>query len=161
MNNFNNITTIGGDDLVYYTKNGQIQAGGYSINSTLLKNNIPAVNTYTGGGKKHKPTKINMSDNENESKVSDKFNNMVIPAGLLYLDQTINNNNNNNNNNSDNAYGPIEICEMDDVVSDDLYSKLVDLAEIKEKEHQKKSTRGKKYTKKTTKGKKTKRVIKY
>jgi len=149
-----NTLNINGDDLVYYTKNGQIQAGGYSINSTLLKNNIPAVNTYTGG-KKHKPTKINMSENDNESNVSDKFNNMVIPAGLLYLDQTIN-----NNKNSANEYGPIEICEMDDVVSDDLYSKLVNLAEIKEKEHQKKSTRGKKHTKKT-KGKKTKRVIKY
>jgi hypothetical protein len=142
--------TISGNDLVYYTKNGIIQAGGYSINSTLLKNNIPAVNTYTGG-KKQKSTKINMSTDT--EKVSDKFNNMVIPAGLLYLDRTI--------NNSANAYGPIEICEMGDVVSDDLYSKLVDLAEIKEKEHQKKSTRGKKYNKKTTKGKKTKRVIKY
>ena len=146
--------TISGNDLVYYTKNGIIQAGGYSINSTLLKNNIPAVNTYSGGGgKKHKSTKINLTTDD-DSKVSDKFNNMVIPAGLLYLDQTI-------NNNSANEYGPIEICEMDDVVSDDLYSKLVDLAEIKEKEHQKKSTRGKKYNKKTTKGKKTKRVIKY
>ena len=140
--------TIGGDDLVYYTKNGVIQAGGYSINSTLMKNNLPAVNTYTTGGKKHKSTKINMY--ENESKVSDKFNNMVIPAGLLYLDQTINNNKE--------EYGPIEICEMDDVVSDDLYSKLVNLAEIKEKEHKKKSTRGKKNK---TSTKKTKRVIKY
>lgn len=137
--------TIGGDDLVYYTKNGVIQAGGYSINSTLMKNNLPA---YTTGGKKHKSTKINMY--ENESKVSDKFNNMVIPAGLLYLDQTINNNKE--------EYGPIEICEMDDVVSDDLYSKLVNLAEIKEKERQKKTTRGKKNK---TSTKKTKRVIKY
>ena len=124
--------TISGEDLVYYSKNGVIQAGGYSINSTLLKNNIPAV--Y--GGKKQKSTKINMSENDNESKVSDKFNNI-----------------------STSEYGPIEICEMDDVVSDDLYSKLVNLAEINEKEHKKKATRGKKH--KTSKGKKTKRVIKY
>ena len=142
--------TISGEDLVYYSKNGVIQAGGYSINSTLLKNNKPAV--Y--GGKKQKSTKINVSDNENESKVSDKFNNMVVPAGLLYLDQTVN-----NNNNSTSEYGPIEICEMDDVVSDDLYSKLVNFAEINEKEHKKKATRGKKH--KTSRGKKTKRVIKY
>ena len=120
---------LGGDDLVYYTtKNGEIKAGGYSVNSTMLQKKKPVnVNVNVGGKKKN--------NSINEINVSDKFNTMVVPAGLLYLDENLNTNTND--------HEPIEVCEMNDIVPDDLYSKLMNLAEIKEK--QKKTTRARKH----------------
>jgi len=126
------------NDLTYYKDGGGvIKAGGYSINSELLKNNQSPMTK--GGNKKHK---------NDENRVSDKFNSMVIPAGLLFINKSLPP----NNNESD--YGQIEMCEMNNVVPDDLYSRLVTLAEIKEK--QKKLSRNKKT--KMNKGKKTKRL---
>lgn len=139
------------DDLIYHTsKNGEIKAGGYSVNSTLLKNYMPVVK----GGKKSKNININSTDSDN--KVSDRFNNMVIPAGLLYLNQNM-------NDNDSVSVSEIEVCEMADVVPEDLYSKLVNLAEIKETKEtkSKKLTRNKKLKSKKNKNKKTKRVAKY
>ena len=142
------------DDLIYHTsKNGEIKAGGFSINSTLLKQKIPVVKT---GGKKQKPN-ININITDSDNKVSDKFDNMVIPAGLLYLHQSMNNTADNNAG-TDYAY---EVCEMNDVVPEDLYNRLVNLAEIKteKSEKSKKLTRNKKN--KLKKKRNTKRVAKY
>ena len=128
---------LGPDDLTYYKDGaGLIKAGGYLINSELLKNNQSPM---TKGGKKQKPSAID------DNRVSEKFNSMVIPAGLLFMHTQ-------DNNESD--YGHIEMCEMNDTVPEDLYSRLVMLAEIKEK--QKKLSRNKKT--KIIKRKKTKRI---
>ena len=139
------------DDLIYHTsKNGEIKAGGYSINSTLLKKKMPVVK----GGKKN--VNVNMNSADSDNKVSERFDNMVIPAGLLYLNHTI------DNKSGDNK---IEVCEMNDVVPEDLYSKLMNLAEIKETKEtkSKKLTRNKKLKSKNNKNKnkKTKRIGKY
>jgi hypothetical protein len=118
---------LGPNDLTYYKDgSGLIKAGGFSINSDLLKHNQSPM---AKGGKK---------ENNDENRVSVQFSSMVIPAGLLFLHHN-------------NEYGPVEMCEMDNVVPDDLYSRLVSLAEIKE--NQKKLSRSKKT--KTNKGKKT------
>ena len=135
------------EDLTFYTdKTGGIKAGGFSVNSSLLKSQLqPAP---IGGNKSKSKPKINLDNNE--TKVSEKFDNMIIPAGLLYLHQT------NNHGNITSEYGAIEVCEMNDSIPEDLYSKLVNLAEIKE--HNKKLTRNKKFKKQIKKGKKTRRV---
>lgn len=135
------------EDLTFYTDNtGGIKAGGFSINSSLLKRQLQP--STVGGNNIKTKTKINLDNNE--TKVSEKFDNMIIPAGLLYLQQT------NNHINIKNDYGTIEVCEMNDLIPEDLYSKLVNLAEIKE--HNKKMTRNKKYKNQTKKGKKTRRI---
>ena len=132
------------EDLTYFKdeKTGGIKAGGYSINSTLLSSNTSPI---IKGGKKRTLDTTNISNLEN--KVSDKFNNMVIPAGLLYLHQSL----------PHTSYGPIEVCEMDDVIPEDLYSRLVALSEVKEKEKQKKLTRNKRNKVAVKKGRKTKK----
>jgi hypothetical protein len=135
------------DDLIYYTdKYGKINAGGYPVNSKFLNEHKPIM---LKGGKKHDTTKINLKTSEGENKESDKFDNMVIPAGLLYLHKSL--------NTPYSDYGTIEVCEMDDVIPDDLFSRLVTLAEIHQK--QKKLSRSKKL--KPKKNKNTKRNIKY
>jgi hypothetical protein len=136
------------EDLTFYTdKTNEIKAGGFSINSSLLKNHIEQVSTGGNKNKNKQKSKINLDNTE--TKVSEKFDNMIIPAGLLFLQQ-----NTNHGNMSD--YGAIEVCEMNDTIPEDLYSKLLSLAEIKE--INKKMTRNKKH--KIKKNKKTRRVTK-
>ena len=116
----NNESELTPDDLIYYTdKSGEIKAGGYSINSKFLKENKPVM--VNGGGKKEK--NINLSVSNVDGKPSDKLNNMVVPAGLVYLQQSL--------RTPYSDYGQIEVCEMKDAVPDDLYSRLLNLVEIK------------------------------
>jgi hypothetical protein len=135
------------EDLTFYTdKTSEIKAGGFSVNSSLLTNKIQQASI---GGSKRK-SKINLDNNE--LKVSEKFDNMIVPAGLLYLHQ------NTNNGYLDSNYGTIDVCEMSHSIPDDLYSKLLSLAEIKKTN--KKQTRNKKNKLQNKKAKKTRRVAK-
>lgn len=140
---------LGPEDLTYFVdKTNEIKAGGFSIKSSLLGGKKPLL---VKGGKKHS---ININQDEDKNTVSDQFNNMVIPAGLLYLHQSLNSANTNTDD-----YGTIQVCQMESSVPDDLYTRLVDLAELKEKEKEKKLSRNKKLKIiKTTKAKKTKRL---
>ena len=148
MNTYDNDTQLTPEDLIYYTdKSGEIKAGGYSINSKLLANNKPIMLI---GGKQNTSVNLNLdsSQAEQENISSHKLDNMVIPAGLLYIQQSL-------NKTHTPEYGAIEVCEMDDVVPEDLYSRLMKLAEVKEQK-QKKLSRNKKH--KVKKNKNTKRI---
>lgn len=107
-------------DMIYNMNDGKIMAGGYAVNSILLNDQQPAL--YQQGGKGTK-------------KVSDRFKNLAVPAGLLYI----------NDNASDNSQ--INDNESDAIINDALYEKLLHLAgpEIKHTaDKHKKQTRSKK-----------------
>lgn len=127
-------------DLIFYKQDGQIQAGGFSINSCLMKNRVPVV----GGAKKPKVKNINMESNGTE-RVSEQFDVLAVPAGLLYIHQSAMPFNN---------VPTIEYCEKDEIMSDSMFDKLVELAEVQNAHR--KFTKSKKS--KINKHKKTKRV---
>ena len=65
------------DDLVFNTdKNGNITAGGFSVDSCLLKSGVSPITTINNGTKKG-------------GSVSSIFNNLAVPAGLLYMQQSL------------------------------------------------------------------------
>ena len=116
-------------DMIYNTVGGNTTAGGYSIESVLLKQGIPALyNANTGGGK--------------EEKVSDRFKHLAVPAGLFYMHENVNN-------------SAREINDSN-IINDDLYEKLLKLAEHDVKEsHNKQYKQTKKRANKLNKNKVT------
>ena len=97
-------------DMIYNTVGGNTTAGGYSVESVLLKQGMPALySANVGGGK--------------EEKVSDRFKHLAVPAGLFYMHENVNN-------------STREINEKNDsnIINDDLYEKLLKLAEHDVKE---------------------------
>ena len=121
-------------DMIYNTVGGNTTAGGYSVESVLLKQGMPALyndNAYSGGGK--------------EEKVSDRFKHLAVPAGLFYMHENVNN-------------SAREINDKNDsnIINDDLYEKLLKLAEHDVKEsHTKHNKQTKKRANKVNKSKVT------
>lgn len=104
-----------GEDLVFYKENDQIMSGGYSIDSILLKEGIApmtTLNTSLSGGRKEK--------------VSNLFENLAIPAGLLYIHQKP----------KFNEHDYEEICDHC-VLSDDIHDQLFALVELHKPKKQK------------------------
>ena len=140
-------------DMIYNTEGGNTTAGGYSIESLLLNQGMPALyssnsNTNSGGGK--------------EEKVSDRFKHLAVPAGLFYMHESVNKTMNEGNVIKDSNV----INDMNDssVINDDLYEKLLKLAEhnVKETPHKTKQPkqtkkRANKIIKNKVTNKKTKR----
>jgi hypothetical protein len=125
------------DEMVYNKQDDKIMAGGYSVNSLLLNQGMPAAYTdHVGGkGKKHE-----------DEKVSDRFKHLAVPAGL-YL-----------GTNTQRKYSPINEST---VINDDLYEKLLKLAQPDNKNHSKENDNKKQINKKKlTKNKKHKKSIK-
>ena len=131
-------------DMIYNTEGGNTTAGGYSIESLLLNQGMPALyssnsNTNSGGGK--------------EEKVSDRFKHLAVPAGLFYMHESVNKTINDSN-----------VIKDSNVINDDLYEKLLKLAEhnVKETPHKTKQPkqtkkRANKIIKNKVTNKKTKR----
>ena len=118
----NNINYIGGDELVFNSdESGGINSGGFSVNSIMMKagmSPIMTLNNQNGGG----------------DKVSDLFNNLVIPNWALSY----------GNRMTGGKYDDTD--ESDSDVDEDLHDKLVDL--VKQHETIKVKKGGKKKTKK-------------
>jgi len=116
------INYIEGDDLIF-TDEGDIHSGGFSVNSIMMKagmSPIMTVNEQQGGG--------------SFDKVSDLFNNLVIPNWALSYSNKL----------GGEKYHDKEEEESDDDIDDDLHDKLVDLVrhhEKLDKESKKKKTR--------------------
>jgi subtilase family serine protease len=103
------------DDLVFNTdSNGKITAGGFSVNSCLLKSGISPITTINNGTQKG-------------GNVSAIFNNLAVPAGLLYMQQSL-----------ATAYSS---GNGDETISDTLYDKLLNLATDKPEIQKKKKSR--------------------
>ena len=117
---------IGADELVFNndTVNG-IHTGGFSVNSIMMKKGISpimTINTHQTGG---------------SNLVSDIFNNLVVPNWTLSYKMT-----------GGDYENEVEVHDSDsgedDVISDDLYDKLLDLVkedDTKTKQTKKRATR--------------------
>ena len=90
--------------MIYNMNDGKIMAGGYSVNSILLNDQRPAMYQKDGGKSRHE-------------KVSDRFKNLAVPAGLLYINENVSENTNIN-----------DAMINDAIINDDLYEKLLYLA---------------------------------
>jgi hypothetical protein len=120
---------IGADELVFNNDidNG-IHSGGFSVNSIMMKAGMSPIMT------------LNNNDSMiGGNKVSDLFNNLVVPNWALTY----------NNRIIGGKYKEIEHndhseSDDDEVISDDLHDKLLDLVKqhnVKSKENKKKNTR--------------------
>ena len=65
------------NDLVFYKENEKIMSGGYLIDSILLKQGLSPITTinHQEGGK----------NSNSDKRVSSIFENLAVPAGLLYI----------------------------------------------------------------------------
>ena len=107
--------TLESSDLVFNTNdNGDVTAGGFLVNSCLLKSGLSPIATMNGG-------------NHKGGGVSQIFNNLAVPAGLLYMQQSL-------ATASPSGSG-------DETISDDLYDKLLNLAMDKPEPQRKKKSR--------------------
>jgi len=100
----NDINYIDGDEFVFTNEDG-IQSGGFSVNSIMMKagmSPIMTLNTQYGGG----------------DKVSDLFNNLVIPNWALSYGNKLGGGTYNDTSDDDNS---------EDDIDDDLNEKLLDL----------------------------------
>ena len=114
-----NETLLTDNELVLYkNKDNSYKGGGYDVNSILLREGISPIITYNndnqhGGGL------------ANVNLVSKLFNNLAVPAGLLYLQQSVKSNNKllNSQNNS--------------TINTNLYDKLISLMSSPNKKNKK------------------------
>jgi hypothetical protein len=104
------------NDMIFYEdKDEKIYAGGFSINSIMMKNGISPI--------------ITLNNPKMESNnVSDLFNNLVVPNWAFYL-PTKNIYGGNGTINSD---VDSDIDEDTDIIDDDLHNKLLDLVKPEE-----------------------------
>lgn len=111
---------IGENDLIFFkNSDGDIQSGGFSVNSIMMKHGISPIATLN--------TNTNLTGGSEQ--VSDLFNNLVIPNWLAYYptkhiggSQHTNKNNTNDSDNSDSE---------DEIIGGDLHDKLLDLVTFK------------------------------
>lgn len=138
------MSNIDGSDLVFYTGvDNQIYSGGFNVNSIMMKAGISPfktlnkINTQTGGN------------------VSDLFKDLVVPSWLV-----------SQGNNSSDGYKHSggskhaknnDDSEDDEVVSDELYDKLLDLVTVSDTEIKNRKKHTKRFKNKVTKNKVTKR----
>lgn len=121
------IDYIGSDELIFNNdKNSGIYSGGFSVNSIMMKSKMSPIMTLN-----------NNSINKESDKVSDLFNDLVVPNWTLTYNNRITGGkyNQNDHENSDSD---------DDIINDDLHDKLLDLV----KEHNVKEHNGKTENKK-------------
>ena len=69
---------LSNNDLSVYTSNGKILSGGFSINSLLINQGLPAMMTVNSN------TQMQIGGN---NKVSDLFENLAVPSLVLHLDK--------------------------------------------------------------------------
>jgi hypothetical protein len=130
--NFND-SYIGPDELIY-NNDGEIHSGGFSVDSIMLKNGLSPIMTLND-------TNVNVDPNTGKfqmggEKVSDLFNNLVIPNWSLSYNYKngasyegggvygVNNKNHHRN---------VEENE-DDVMEEDLHEKLLNLVKVDKSE---------------------------
>jgi hypothetical protein len=133
------------DEMVYNKEHDKIMAGGYSVNSILLNQGMPAAYADNVGGKKN--THAN-------DKVSDRFKHLAVPAGLYLGTNTMHSNHKSNVNNMNDST----------VINDDLYEKLLKLAQDNNKgrnNNEKINNKREKSKKKSTRKNKNKKSIKH
>lgn len=111
-------STLLSNDLIFYKKDGLIMSGGYSVESHMLQNGISpmkTLNQYQNGG--------------NDDKISNNFDNLVVPAGLYFITQK----KNPNDTHKDQTY-----YNKDHIpISDDIFDKLFEMVQYNDKQKRK------------------------
>ena len=135
---------IDGDDLVFYSgSDNQIYSGGFSVNSIMMKSGISPfttlnnINVQSGG---------NGQSGEN---VADIFKDLVVPSWLV-----------SQNNHFVGGYKHMkndDDSEDEEIISDELYDKLVDLVTVSDAEIKNKKKNTRRFKNKVVKSKGTKR----
>ena len=148
-----NHSYIGPDELIY-NNDGEIHSGGFSVNSIMLKNGLSPIMTLNNNN-----TNINANANVNQiggEKVSDLFNNLVIPNwslsynyknGALYQGGALDNG---VMYNSNKKRGDEE--DDDEVMEEALHDKLLNLVKVDKTEMKDYEVSNKKTSKKNFKG---------
>jgi len=114
-----NETLLTDNELVLYkNKDNSYKGGGYDVNSILLREGISPIITYNndnqhGGGL------------ANVNLVSKLFNNLAVPAGLLYLQQSVKSNN------------KLLISQNNSTINTNLYDNLISLMSSPNKKNKK------------------------
>jgi len=136
---------IGADELIFFNDPEKgIHTGGFSVKSIMLKEGISPIMTINNGS----------NQNGGSDKVSDLFNDLVVPNwAFSYHNKLIGGMNRDENKKgySDNSDSEDDIID-DGVIDDDLHDKLLGLV----KEHDTQVKNKKKNTKKNMKLKKNK-----
>ena len=119
---------IDGNDLVFYGgSDNQIYSGGFSVNSIMMKSGISPFTTLNN---------LNGQNMQNGGNVSDLFKNLVVPSWLVSQE-------NNFSGGSKHMKNFDEDSDNEEIVSDELYDKLIDLVTVSDTEikNKKKHTR--------------------
>lgn len=118
------------NDLVYYQKGGKVKALGYTIENALLEKGLPVFG-QSGGGH--------------------ALGNLVVPAGLLLLQQTFQSDNDGDDNNeTSSTLNNVEDRKNVEVIGEGLFDKLLQLMNTKQKKRctQRRKRKRKKHTRK-------------
>jgi hypothetical protein len=146
-----NYNYIGPDELIY-NNDGGIHSGGFSVNSIMLKNGLSPIMTLNGqqaGGTYN-----------GVEKVSDLFNNLVVPNwGLAYNYRT-------GGGIGERNFNKDKSVDEDDVIEEKLHERLMNLIKVNEDDmkgvkEMKEPTNKKKITRKYTKSHKNNNTKKY
>ena len=145
MSNTNN-NNFNTDDLILYKEGGKIMSGGYSVDSTLMQSGTSPLTSYFNGGANK--TLEGVSD-FSEAKET-PFKNMAIPVGIFYINQQSKIPDYEKKSYDDTHY---KRCDM---LPDDMYDRLFELASFKQKKHETKDMAIKKEVKEVKSNKITK-----
>lgn len=132
---------IDGNDLVFYGgSDNQIYSGGFSVNSIMMKSGISPFTTLNN---------VNGQNAQNGGNVSDLFKNLVVPSWLVSQNNNFSGGSKHAKNDND--------SEDEEIISDELYDKLLNLASISESEIKNKKKNTRRFKNKVVKTKGTKK----
>ena len=154
------------NDLVFYQHGGKIMSGGYTVNSILMNSGQPLLNSYYGGSKTLE--RQNSADDDADDDADDTdddddddaaddadddaektrrnkhFDNLAVPVGIFYI-------HNNHKSEYDDKLQDHNNYKQCNMLSDDIYDKLFELASFKQSTNKNKDNKVKKNTKKNNK----------
>ncbi len=132
---------IDGNDLVFYGgDDNQIYSGGFSVNSIMMKSGISPFTTLNN---------INGVNVQNGGNVADLFKNLVVPSWLVSQENKLSGGSKHTKNDDD--------SDDEEIISDELYDKLLNLATVDDKEIKNKKKHTRRFKNKANKNKGTKR----
>jgi hypothetical protein len=138
-------STFTSADMILQKKNNKIMSGGYSINSLLMQKNLAPIALQsalqTGGkgtnnkgtnnkgtnnkGTNNKGTNKKGTNNKGTNKLDQLFDNLAVPAGLLFIQPP------NKQINTTKNYS----TTIGDAIPSKLYDKLLDIVDKKKRLH--------------------------
>jgi hypothetical protein len=131
---------IDGNDLVFYgDSDKQIYSGGFSVNSIMMKSGISPFTT------------LNNINGQIGGNVSDLFKDLVVPSWLVSQESKFSGGTRHIKKSDDDS------SEDDEIISDELYDKLVDLVTVSDTEIKNKKKHTRRFKNKLSKNKGTKR----